>query len=97
MAEAERREGTPVIGLAGVSKAYGAVQALDGVDMNIERAEVHCLAGENGAGKSTLIKILTGAIRRDSGEYRVEGREVGNPSPPKPAPSAWASSTRSLA
>jgi rhamnose transport system ATP-binding protein len=81
VAEAERREGTPVVGLAGVSKAYGAVQALDGVDMNIERAEVHCLAGENGAGKSTLIKILTGAIRRDSGEYRVEGREVGNPSP----------------
>jgi rhamnose transport system ATP-binding protein len=40
-----------------------------------------CLAGENGAGKSTLIKILTGAIRRDEGEYEIEGRDVGHPTP----------------
>jgi ABC-type sugar transport system ATPase subunit len=40
-----------------------------------------CLAGENGAGKSTLIKILTGAIRRDSGEYLIDGEDIGSPSP----------------
>jgi len=45
------------------------------------RGEVLCLAGENGAGKSTLIKILTGAIPRDSGEYLIDGQDVGSPSP----------------
>jgi ABC-type sugar transport system ATPase subunit len=40
-----------------------------------------CLAGENGAGKSTLIKILTGAIRRDSGTYSVDASDIGDPSP----------------
>jgi ribose transport system ATP-binding protein/rhamnose transport system ATP-binding protein len=71
----------PVVSLSGVSKSFGAVRALDGVDLQIMPGEVRCLAGENGAGKSTLIKILTGAIRRDSGEYRIGGREVGNPTP----------------
>lgn len=75
----ERSE--PIVRLSGVSKAFGAVRALDGVDLEIMPGEVRCLAGENGAGKSTLIKILTGAIRRDGGEYRVGGREVGNPTP----------------
>ena len=40
-----------------------------------------CLAGENGAGKSTLIKILTGAIKRDSGEYLIDGEDIGSPTP----------------
>jgi ribose transport system ATP-binding protein len=71
----------PVVRLSGVSKAFGAVQALDGVDLEIMPGEVRCLAGENGAGKSTLIKILTGAIRRDAGDYRVGGSDAGNPTP----------------
>ncbi len=71
----------PVVRLSGVSKAFGAVQALDGIDLEIMPGEVRCLAGENGAGKSTLIKILTGALRRDTGEYRIGDREVGNPTP----------------
>jgi ABC-type sugar transport system ATPase subunit len=69
------------VSLSGVSKAFGPVQALEDVSLELHLGEVHCLAGENGAGKSTLIKILTGAQRRDSGEYQIEGREVGDPSP----------------
>ncbi|HEX2105193.1 MAG TPA: sugar ABC transporter ATP-binding protein [Solirubrobacteraceae bacterium] len=70
-----------VVSLRGASKAYGPIQALDDVTLELRAGEVMCLAGENGAGKSTLIKILTGAIRRDSGEYAVDGRDVGSPSP----------------
>ena len=62
-------------------KSYGPIQALHGVTLELRAGEVMCLAGENGAGKSTLIKILTGAIRRDSGDYLIDGEEVGNPSP----------------
>jgi rhamnose transport system ATP-binding protein len=71
----------PYVSLRGASKAYGPIQALAGVDLDLHPGEVHCLAGENGAGKSTLIKVLTGAVRRDSGEYTVEGRSLGNPTP----------------
>src|SRR6185437_6985247 len=71
----------PVVALRGAGKTYGAITALHGVDFELRAGEVMCLAGENGAGKSTLIKILTGAIRRDEGEYIVDGQDVGNPSP----------------
>jgi ABC-type sugar transport system ATPase subunit len=71
----------PVVALRGAGKTYGPITALHGVDLELRAGEVMCLAGENGAGKSTLIKILTGAIRRDAGEYLVDGSDVGNPSP----------------
>jgi rhamnose transport system ATP-binding protein len=71
----------PVVALRGAGKTYGPITALHGVDLELRAGEVMCLAGENGAGKSTLIKILTGAIRRDGGEYRIDGEEIGNPSP----------------
>jgi rhamnose transport system ATP-binding protein len=71
----------PVVALRDASKAYGPNKALDGVTFELRTGEVMCLAGENGAGKSTLIKILTGAIRRDNGEYLIDGTEVGNPTP----------------
>ena len=71
----------PVVALRGAGKTYGPITALHGVDFELRAGEVMCLAGENGAGKSTLIKILTGAIRRDEGEYIVDGQDVGNPSP----------------
>jgi rhamnose transport system ATP-binding protein len=70
-----------VVALSGVSKRYGPIQALEDVALELRAGEVHCLAGENGAGKSTLIKILTGAVQRDSGSYEIEGREMGDPSP----------------
>jgi len=72
---------TPVVSLRNAAKAYGPIQALDGVTFELRAGEVMCLAGENGAGKSTLIKILTGAIKRDSGEYLIDGEDIGNPSP----------------
>jgi rhamnose transport system ATP-binding protein len=70
-----------VVALQGATKAYGPNKALTDVDLELRAGEVMCLAGENGAGKSTLIKILTGAIARDRGEYRVDGRDIGSPTP----------------
>jgi ABC-type sugar transport system ATPase subunit len=72
---------SPLVQLVDVAKAFGPIQALDGVHLDLYPGEVHCLAGENGAGKSTLIKILTGAQRRDRGGYLVDGKEMGDPSP----------------
>jgi rhamnose transport system ATP-binding protein len=71
----------PVLELENVSKAFGPVQALTNVSLTLMPGQVHCLAGENGAGKSTLIKVLTGAITRDSGNYRIEGKDVTTPTP----------------
>src|SRR6266571_1064699 len=72
---------TPLVQLNNVSKSFGPVQVLKDVSLGMYRGEVLCLAGENGAGKSTLIKILTGAISRDSGEYHIDGQDVGSPGP----------------
>jgi ABC-type sugar transport system ATPase subunit len=70
-----------IVSLSGAAKSYGPIHALQDVSIELRAGEVMCLAGENGAGKSTLIKMLTGAIRRDEGEYRVEGNDLGHPSP----------------
>ncbi|HLH63355.1 MAG TPA: sugar ABC transporter ATP-binding protein [Ktedonobacteraceae bacterium] len=72
---------TPLVQLKHITKSFGPVQVLKDVSLEMFRGEVLCLAGENGAGKSTLIKILTGAVARDSGEYLIDGQEVGSPSP----------------
>src|SRR3989442_4041142 len=72
---------TPLVQLNNVSKSYGPVQVLKDVSLELYRGEVLCLAGENGAGKCTIIKILTGAISRDGGEYHIDGQDVGSPSP----------------
>ncbi|MEX0791182.1 MAG: sugar ABC transporter ATP-binding protein [Actinomycetota bacterium] len=72
---------TPVLELKDVSKAFGPVQALSKVSLTLFPGQVHCLAGENGAGKSTLIKVLTGAITRDSGTFVIEGQPVTTPTP----------------
>ncbi|WP_214320207.1 sugar ABC transporter ATP-binding protein [Nonomuraea sediminis] len=71
----------PVVELRGVSKAFGPVQALSDVSLRLVPGQVNCLAGENGAGKSTLIRVLTGALRRDSGTYEIDGRPVTTPTP----------------
>lgn len=69
-------EHTPTVELRGVSKRFGAVQALDSVDFEAYPHEVLGLVGDNGAGKSTLVKILSGVYRADSGEYFFEGQPV---------------------
>ncbi|AWK07623.1 sugar ABC transporter ATP-binding protein [Streptomyces spongiicola] len=60
----------------GIRKTYPGVVALDGVDFDLRRGEVHVLLGENGAGKSTLIKMLSGAATPDAGRILVAGEEV---------------------
>jgi rhamnose transport system ATP-binding protein len=71
----------PLVQLRHITKSFGPVQVLKDVSLELNRGEVVCLAGENGAGKSTLIKIITGAIPRDSGEYLIDGKDVGSPTP----------------
>ena len=56
-----------------LSKRFGRVQALNGVDITVRAGSVLALLGDNGAGKSTLVKILSGALRPDSGEIRIDG------------------------
>ena len=59
--------------LLGVSKAFGGVQALSGVDFTLRAGSILGVAGENGAGKSTLMKIIAGVHGADSGQMRVDG------------------------
>ncbi len=64
-----------------ICKEFPGMKALDSVDLDLERGEIHVLVGENGAGKSTLMKILSGVYRADSGEIRIEGQKVTIDSP----------------
>ncbi|ASO22534.1 rhamnose transport system ATP-binding protein [Actinoalloteichus hoggarensis] len=74
MADQEGSVGSaPLLSLRGVSKSYGAVHALRGVELDLYGGEVHALAGENGAGKSTLVKILAGVHAPDTGELLLDG------------------------
>ncbi|MEV1145275.1 ABC transporter ATP-binding protein [Micromonospora sp. NPDC049799] len=61
----------PVISIEHLVKTFGAVRALDGLDLRVEAGEVHGFLGPNGAGKSTTIRVLLGLLRRDAGEVRV--------------------------
>ena len=62
--------------LEGARKTYPGVRALQGVDLGVERGEVHALLGENGAGKSTLMKVVAGAVTPDAGQMTVGGSPV---------------------
>ncbi|TZE80288.1 sugar ABC transporter ATP-binding protein [Calorimonas adulescens] len=66
----------PLLEMAGITKKFPGVKALDNVQLVLEKGEVLSLLGENGAGKSTLMKILSGVYRMDSGEIRVDGKPV---------------------
>src|SRR5438270_5173237 len=62
--------------LEGVSKRFGAVQALAGVDFEVRAGEVVALVGDNGAGKSTLVKTVSGIYSPDEGRFTFAGSEV---------------------
>jgi D-xylose transport system ATP-binding protein len=68
--------GPPLLSLRGVSKRFGAVQALKDVDLELHRGEVVALLGDNGAGKSTLIKVIAGVAPADKGVIEWEGQAV---------------------
>ncbi|MFE1326785.1 sugar ABC transporter ATP-binding protein [Streptomyces sp. NPDC058735] len=72
---------SPLLSMSGITKSFPGVRALDGVDLDVQAGEVHCLLGQNGAGKSTLIKVLAGAHQPDSGRLRWRGEEVALRSP----------------
>lgn len=66
----------PLMAARGIRKRFGGVQALDGVDIDVCRGEVHAVVGENGAGKSTLMHILAGVYRPDAGSLELDGQYV---------------------
>lgn len=67
----------PAIEARGVAKHYGALRAVDGVDLSVQRGEIFGLIGHNGAGKSTLFKMMLGLIKPSAGEMLIDGTKVG--------------------
>jgi len=70
-----------ILTIAGLTKSFGAIQALRGVDFELRRGEIHAIAGENGAGKSTLMNIVDGILKPDTGKIYLDGNEVRITSP----------------
>lgn len=75
--------GDPAIAVRGLRKRYGDLEAVRGIDLEVERGEVFALLGPNGAGKTTTIEILEGYLAPSAGEVRVLGRD------PRRADRAW--------
>jgi simple sugar transport system ATP-binding protein len=73
--------GAPLVRLVDAGKRYGAVIALQGINMEVSAGEVTCVLGDNGAGKSTLIKIIAGLHQPSTGTYEVDGAPVHFTSP----------------
>ncbi len=81
IAEPEPATRQPVLSLRGISKGFGAVQALTQIDLDVHASEVVAIVGDNGAGKSTLVKILAGVYSHDAGSITFDGQPVGIGSP----------------
>ena len=66
--------GDVILTMKDIDKSFPGVHALDHVNFEVKRGEVHALMGENGAGKSTLMKVLTGIYQKDSGTITYKGQ-----------------------
>ncbi len=71
----------PFLTMTGITKRFPGVTANEGIDLRVDRGEIHGLLGENGAGKTTLVKILYGLLQPDEGSIEVDGRPVRLRSP----------------
>jgi branched-chain amino acid transport system permease protein len=70
-------DGTTLLRVSKVSKHFGGLKAVDAVDLEVRRNEVHALIGPNGSGKSTLLNVLSGLYVLSGGEIRLEGEAIG--------------------
>ena len=68
--------GEVILTMKDIDKSFPGVHALDHVNFEVKRGEVHAMMGENGAGKSTLMKVLTGIYTKDSGTITYEGKDI---------------------
>jgi simple sugar transport system ATP-binding protein len=73
--------GSPLVQMEKVGKAYGAIRALEDINLTVNAGEVTCVLGDNGAGKSTLIKIISGLHPHSEGTVKVDGEAVQFSSP----------------
>lgn len=73
--------GAPVLSVRGLAKAFGAVKAVDGVDLDIREGEIFALLGPSGCGKSTLMRAIAGFERPDAGVVALDGRDVTSLAP----------------
>lgn len=83
-----------VAAMSGVIVDYGAVRALDGLDLDVRAGEIHALIGPNGSGKSTVLRVLSGVTRPTAGSVTVAGQPA--PKPGTAAPRVWAGAARTL-
>ena len=67
---------SPLLETRGLSKRFGGLEAVGGVDFRLERGEVRALIGPNGAGKTTLVGLVSGRLQPTSGEVRLAGRDI---------------------
>ena len=75
---ADESSGTPIIELRGVSKHFGPLEVLGGVDLAIPAGQTITIIGESGTGKSVLLKLIIGLLRPDAGEVYFNGRRIDN-------------------
>lgn len=69
-----------VLEIKGISKSYGKKEALNNINLSIERGKIIGLLGPNGSGKTTLIKLINGLLTPNEGEITVDGNRIGNES-----------------
>ena len=78
---ANGRDADLLLEMTGISRRFPGALALDGVDFDLRRGEIHALFGENGAGKSTLINIIAGTLPANSGDMRYQGEHLSDLTP----------------